>query len=198
MTPHSIRKTQKHPQETLVVEETQYDHRQKNKIQSPECKSKHWPKNENGQDARRSKRAPAWLEYIGFADPACFAELEALAGEIAGKNAEPQIKGIAQRIAEAQIELVRLRRVRHALLNGNLQEPKLKLEEIKVPTVEYFLSLISNSDALSRSPKGPSKFLAILTDLTKELIAIDRYEQRALSRRKFAIRELADIQNKVL
>ena len=37
-------------------------------------------------------------------------------------------------------------------------------------------------------PQGPRKIAAILSDLAKQLTLMDRYEQRALSRRKFAIR----------
>jgi hypothetical protein len=42
---------------------------------------------------------------------------------------------------------------------------------------------------LSSRPLGPNKFAAILSDLSQRLAAMDRYERRALSRRKFAIRE---------
>jgi hypothetical protein len=37
-------------------------------------------------------------------------------------------------------------------------------------------------------PEGPFKFATILSQEAKQLLAMDRYEQRALSRRKFAIR----------
>jgi hypothetical protein len=46
------------------------------------------------------------------------------------------------------------------------------------------------SDVIGEPPQGPKKFMYILADLTKRLNAMDRYERRALSRRKFAIREL--------
>jgi hypothetical protein len=37
-------------------------------------------------------------------------------------------------------------------------------------------------------PQGAEKFAYILSDSNHQLIAMDRYERRALSRRKFAIR----------
>jgi hypothetical protein len=40
------------------------------------------------------------------------------------------------------------------------------------------------------TPEGPAKFATILSKESKRLLAVDRYERRALSRRKFAIRAL--------
>jgi hypothetical protein len=40
---------------------------------------------------------------------------------------------------------------------------------------------------LTATPQGPHKFATILSEEAK-LLAMDRYERRALSRRKFAIR----------
>jgi hypothetical protein len=41
---------------------------------------------------------------------------------------------------------------------------------------------------LTSTPQGADKFATILLQEAKKLLAIDRYERRALSRRKFAIR----------
>jgi hypothetical protein len=38
------------------------------------------------------------------------------------------------------------------------------------------------------TPQGPDKLATILSGEAKKLLAMDRYERRALSRRKFAIR----------
>ena len=59
-------------------------------------------------------------------------------------------------------------------------------QEISGPSFQKFASDLESK----QQPQGPKKFVYILADLTKRLNAIDRYERRALSRRKFAIREL--------
>jgi hypothetical protein len=41
---------------------------------------------------------------------------------------------------------------------------------------------------VTSTPQGPRKFATILLQEAKQLLAMDRYERRALSRRKFAIR----------
>jgi len=41
---------------------------------------------------------------------------------------------------------------------------------------------------LITTPEGPAKFATILSEEMKQLVAMDRYERRALSRRKFAVR----------
>ena len=50
------------------------------------------------------------------ADPVLSAELETLAREIAAERANHEQRELAARIAEAQIDLMRVRRARHDLL----------------------------------------------------------------------------------
>jgi hypothetical protein len=41
---------------------------------------------------------------------------------------------------------------------------------------------------VTSTPQGPHKLATILLQEAKKLLAMDRYERRAVSRRKFAIR----------
>jgi hypothetical protein len=115
----------------------------------------------------------------------------------------------ARRVAEAQIDLRRVREARLGLLERYLSNPgyipscklmerirvldrlvsmmvRMTPQEISHPSFQKFASDVRSM----QQPQGPKKFVYILADLTKKLNAMDRYERRALSRRKFAIREL--------
>jgi hypothetical protein len=58
-----------------------------------------------------------------YSDPVLSEELEALAREIAGKYANFEILALARRVAEAQIDLRRVRDARHRLLSEALSRP---------------------------------------------------------------------------
>jgi hypothetical protein len=50
--------------------------------------------------------------------------------------------------------------------------------------------------AMTPMPEEPQKTATIQSQETKQLVAMDRYERRALSRRKFAIREFDEARRK--
>lgn len=132
--------------------------------------------------------------------------MEALAREIAGEGASHEILGLAHRIAEAQIDSVRARQGRHHLLSRYLDDPEFRplrffkdahaLRKIIAgymrrfgPEVVLPLAIAQNADHLLHwKPQRAEKFAYILSDLAPKLAAIDRYERRAISRLKFAIR----------
>jgi len=128
-----------------------------------------------------------------------FEEIETLAREIAGPDASPEIHKLARPIAEAQIDLGRVRHARHQLLSQALRDPNYDVREetrVKLAAMMRHLlranvtdvPLAALSDCVTRAPEGPEKFALIVTQEIRQLSAMDRYERRALSRRKSAVR----------
>jgi len=106
------------------------------------------------------------LSLSVMVDPRRSGEIDALARIIVGKATEDAgAQDLARRVVEAQIDLVRLRQARQALFARHMLERSAKLE-------------------------GSDEFGAVLSNLSKKLTLLDRYERRALSRRKFAVRDL--------
>jgi hypothetical protein len=127
-------------------------------------------------------------------------EVETLAREVAGTEASAEIQELARRVAEAQIDLRRVRYARHQLLTRALSEPYYESRadrRRKVAVMRFFLRPNAPDipfEALERfltaTPEGPQKFAIILSQETKRLLAMDRYERRALFRRNIAIQTL--------
>jgi len=129
--------------------------------------------------------------------PALSGEVQALAREIAGPGANAETQELARRVAEAQIDLRRVRYARHQFLSDTLSKEyygsyansrkKLKVLRALLRPNPPDMSLDTLEFATS-TPQGPDKLATILSGEAKKLLAMDRYERRALARRKFAIR----------
>ncbi len=125
-------------------------------------------------------------------------DVQALTRQIAGQHASADIEILARRVAEAQVDVRRVRDARYqflsdALANRYKYKSQADLRK-KLKVIKRFLTpKLANiplpafiEDYLVSMPEGPIKFATILSQET--LRAMDRYERRALSRRKFAIR----------
>jgi hypothetical protein len=133
-------------------------------------------------------------------NPVFSAEVEVLAREIVGPDANDEIRERACQFVEAQIDLCRIRSARHQLLSRALADPESysRLNDRKISALlprllrEDILLAADFAQSTTTGPEGLEKLAMILAKEAKQLLALDRYERRALSRRKFAIRALDD------
>jgi hypothetical protein len=155
------------------------------------------PKTAHGRTRSARNALRHALSLPVYSDRALSEEVEALAREIAGTDANAEMQELARRVAEAQIDLRRVRYARHQLLSKALN-PSYDAPA-NVPEKLAVIGHLLRDDAsdlpigalakyLTTASEGSHKLATIFLQEVQQLSAMDRYERRALSRRKFAIR----------
>jgi hypothetical protein len=130
------------------------------------------PKTGVGKSAAARNALRHGLSLSVASDPGLSADVDAFALLIANGSADRVIVDRARRAAECLIDLRRIRAHR-------------------LPLIEKAHSvLVSEFQLAGRSPDSAESAVADPIDLFAELARLDRYERRALSRRKRAIRDL--------
>jgi hypothetical protein len=188
---------------SLTNVETKMTSEQKVKSNRANAQFSTGPKTKAGK-ARASKNARTHgLNQPIDIDPEYSAELKELARKMAGEEAPPEIIEVARNAAEAQFGVQRARDAGRDFLTFDInsrnyvprgtvaQEAKkigawiyfIEQHESKKPMPPGLLGLWFDLSLLAK----PSD---VLSDVVERLKAISRYERRALSRRKLAIRKL--------
>jgi hypothetical protein len=112
-------------------------------------------------------------------DPDVGADVEFMAEEIAPGCQDPELIGRARRIAEAQVDLIRVAHARRDIISAAMAGPDDR------PISGVAGPIATPGEA---TDPGADKRVATLSDVSARLARLDWYERVALSRRKHAIR----------
>ena len=136
-------------------------------------------------------------------EPSLSIQAEEIALRLAGPDPDETLLDRARAIGEAQVDLNRVRARRNAFVSQLLADPDYqplsayKAQARRVQSFERVCRILRNKFSKFRGlkpqielkrVKDEEKFPTIKQDRIQQLAALDRYERRALSKRKSAIR----------
>jgi hypothetical protein len=190
----------------IIRPATRHDHRAADQSKPANARSSTDPRTERGKAHASRCALRHGLSIPVLSDPDLAKRVEDLARKIVGKNASPVLLELARAIAEAQIDLDRVRATRHELIARIPGDADLECQSLGVfPNLPFTRRETGSSIAWRYSSKdfikngsqkvvnagkryGAEQFAAILSDRVFTLKCLDRYERRVRSRRKSATR----------
>jgi hypothetical protein len=156
------------------------------------------PKTPEGRAASAANAFSHGLRTPVLSDPVSCAKAESMAQKIvAGRD--PDLLPLARRIAEAELDLLRIRRARTEMLSKELATDRWHLDHGPLgPRGRMAVLSMAMRLIIKKKPVPPEVDQALLASkpqivkdphvIAPRLLVFDRYEGRALSRRKKAIR----------
>ena len=166
------------------------------------AKASRGPKTKAGKARSARNALRQGLSIPVCKEPSLSFQTEEIALKLAGPDPDESLLDLARAVGEAQVDLNRVRARRNALVAQLLADPKYqplsacKNQLRKMRTIDRIERILGTSfdfddiePLVELNPlKDDEKFATVVEDRIRELAALDRYERRAISKRKFAIR----------
>lgn len=156
------------------------------------------PKTRHGRTRSAKNAFCHGLSLPVQSDQALSEQVQVLANQIAGPRASDHIRMLALRVAEAHIDLRRVHDARHQFVfqrprnshydtRANVQAKAKLVLSFLAPNAPK-LSVAAAVKSVASTPQNIDRSATILSQGHQKLRSMDRYERRARSRRKFAVR----------
>jgi hypothetical protein len=166
------------------------------------AKASRGPKTKAGKARSARNAVRHGLSIPVCKEPSLSIQAEQIALKLAGPDPDESLLDRARAVGEAQVDLNRVRARRGALVAQLLADPEYqplsayRNQLRKMRTIDRIQRILGKSFDLDdidglidlKPLEGDAKFATVVEDRVRELAALDRYERRAISKRKFAIR----------